>query len=146
MGFTIDLYSVLVPFLIFAIGISHGVQIISGIAIESGKGANKLQSSRLAFRGLYVPGMLALLSDGLGFLTLLFIEIGVIQELAIAASVGVAMIIVTNLVLVPLVMSYVGISKSGIRHAKHNEESEPKLWKMISKMLWLLVAFIKASR
>jgi predicted RND superfamily exporter protein len=134
MGFTIDLYSVLVPFLIFAIGISHGVQIISGIAIESGKGANKLMASRLAFRGLYVPGMLALLSDGLGFLTLLFIEIGVIQELAIAASVGVAMIIITNLVLVPLVMSYVGISKSGIRHAKNNEQSEPKLWKLLSKV------------
>ena len=134
MGFTIDLYSVLVPFLIFAIGISHGVQIISGIAIESGKGANKLMASRLAFRGLYVPGMLALLSDGLGFLTLLFIEIGVIQELAIAASVGVAMIIVTNLVLVPLVMSYVGISKSGIRHAENNEKAEPKLWKLLSKI------------
>jgi predicted RND superfamily exporter protein len=134
MGFTIDLYSVLVPFLIFAIGISHGVQIISGIAIESGKGASKLMASRLAFRGLYVPGMLALLSDGLGFLTLLFIEIGVIQELAIAASVGVAMIIITNLVLVPLVMSYVGISKSGIRHAKNNEQAEPKLWKLLSKI------------
>jgi len=134
MGFTIDLYSVLVPFLVFAIGISHGVQIISGIAIESGKGANKLMASRLAFRGLYVPGMLALLSDGLGFLTLLFIEIGVIQELAIAASVGVAMIIVTNLVLVPLVMSYVGISQSGIRHAENNEKAEPKLWKAISKI------------
>jgi len=134
MGFTIDLYSVLVPFLIFAIGISHGVQIISGIAIESGKGASKLMASRLAFRGLYVPGMLALLSDGLGFLTLLFIEIGVIQELAIAASVGVAMIIITNLVLVPLVMSYVGISQSGIRHAKNNEKSEPKLWKLLSKI------------
>jgi predicted RND superfamily exporter protein len=134
MGFTIDLYSVLVPFLIFAIGISHGVQIISGIATESGKGANKLMASRLAFRGLYVPGMLALLSDGLGFLTLLFIEIGVIQELAIAASVGVAMIIVTNLVLVPLVMSYVGISQSGIRHAENNEKAEPKLWKLISKV------------
>lgn len=134
MGFTIDLYSVLVPFLIFAIGISHGVQIISSIAIESGKGANKLMASRLAFRGLYVPGMLALLSDGLGFSTLLFIEIGVIQELAIAASVGVAMIIITNLVLVPLVMSYVGISPSGIRHAEGNEKSEPKLWRMISKV------------
>ncbi len=134
MGFTIDLYSVLVPFLVFAIGISHGVQIISGIAIESGKGSNKLMASRLAFRGLYVPGMLALLSDGLGFLTLLFIEIGVIQELAIAASVGVAMIIVTNLVLVPLVMSYVGISQSGIRHAENNEKAEPKLWKGISKI------------
>lgn len=134
MGFTIDLYSVLVPFLVFAIGISHGVQIISGIAIESGKGANKLMAARLAFRGLYVPGMLALLSDGLGFATLLFIEIGVIQELAIAASVGVAMIIVTNLVLMPLVMSYVGISKSGINHAVNNENAEPKLWKAVSKI------------
>lgn len=134
MGFTIDLYSVLVPFLVFAIGISHGVQIISGIAVESGKGANKLMASRLAFRGLYVPGMLALLSDGLGFATLLFIEIGVIQELAIAASVGVAMIIVTNLVLMPLVMSYVGISKSGINHAISNEKSEPKLWRALSKI------------
>lgn len=134
MGFTIDLYSILVPFLIFAIGISHGVQIISGIAIESGKGASKLMASRLAFRGLYVPGMLALLSDGLGFLTLLFIEIGVIQELAIAASVGVAMIIVTNLVLVPLIMSYVGISKSGVAHAEHNERAEPKLWRGLSKI------------
>jgi predicted RND superfamily exporter protein len=134
MGFTIDLYSVLVPFLIFAIGISHGVQIISGIATESGKGANKLMASKLAFRGLYVPGMLALLSDGLGFLTLLFIEIGVIQELAISASVGVAMIIITNLVLMPLVMSYVGISKSGIEHAANNEKAEPKLWKALSKI------------
>ena len=134
MGFTIDLYSVLVPFLVFAIGISHGVQIISGIAIESGKGANKLMASRLAFRGLYVPGMLALLSDGLGFATLLFIEIGVIQELAIAASVGVAMIIVTNLVLMPLVMSYVGISKSGVNHAVNNEKAEPKLWRALSKI------------
>jgi predicted RND superfamily exporter protein len=48
--------------------------------------------------------------------------------------VGVAMIIITNLVLVPLVMSYVGISKSGIRHAKNNEQSEPKLWKLLSKI------------
>ncbi len=134
MGFTIDLYSVLVPFLVFAIGISHGVQIISGIAVESGKGANKLMASRLAFRGLYVPGMLALLSDGLGFATLLFIEIGVIQELAIAASVGVAMIIVTNLVLMPLVMSYVGISKSGVNHAINNEKAEPKFWRALSKI------------
>jgi len=134
LGYTIDLYSVLVPFLVFAIGISHGVQIINGIAIESGKGADKLMASRLAFRGLYVPGMLALLSDGLGFLTLLFIDVGVIQELAIAASVGVAMIIVTNLVLMPLVMSFVGISQSGIRHAEKNEKAEPKLWKAMSKI------------
>jgi len=132
MGYTIDLYSVLVPFLVFAIGISHGVQIINGIAIEAGKGANNVQAARKAFRGLYVPGMLALLSDAMGFLTLLFIDIGVIQELAMAASIGVAMIIVTNLVLLPIVMSYIGISQSGVAHAKKTEAAEPKLWKALS--------------
>src|SRR5690554_4893469 len=112
LGYTIDLYSVLVPFLVFAIGISHGVQIINGIAIESGKGADKLTAARRAFRGLYAPGMLALISDGMGFLTLLFIDIGVIQELAIAAGLGVAIIIVTNLVLLPIVLSYFASRKA----------------------------------
>ncbi|MEE3190445.1 MAG: MMPL family transporter [Pseudomonadota bacterium] len=132
MGFTIDLYSVLVPFLVFAIGISHGVQIINGIAIESGKGASPVQAARHAFRGLYVPGMLALLSDAIGFLTLLFIDIGVIQELAIAASVGVAMIIVTNLVLLPVIMSYIGISQPGIDHAYKASQSKAPLWRGLS--------------
>jgi predicted RND superfamily exporter protein len=142
IGYGIDPYSMLVPFLVFAIGISHGVQIINGIAIESGRGANKEMSARLAFRGLYVPGMLALLSDAIGFLTLLFIEISVIQELAVAASIGVAVIITTNLILLPLLMSYVGISKSGIAHAEKVEKSEPKLWIAIAKFTQPKVASI----
>ena len=132
LGFSIDLYSVLVPFLVFAIGISHGVQLINGIAIHSGQGLDKMSSARQAFRGLYVPGMLALLSDAMGFLTLLFIDIGVIQELAIAASVGVAMIIVTNLVLVPIVMSYIGISPSGVAQAQKAEKANPVIWQWLS--------------
>jgi predicted RND superfamily exporter protein len=145
IGYGIDPYSMLVPFLVFAIGISHGVQIFNGIAIESGRGANKEMAARLAFRGLYVPGMLALLSDAIGFLTLLFIEINVIQELAIAASIGVAVIITTNLILLPLLMSYVGISKSGIAHAKKLEASEPKLWKGIAKFTEPKMAMIAIS-
>ncbi len=133
IGFGIDPYSMLVPFLVFAIGISHGVQIINGIAIEAGKGANREMAARLAFRGLYVPGMLALISDAIGFLTLLFISINVIQELAIAASIGVAVIIVTNLLLLPLLMSFVGISQSGISHAEKSEHKDSILWKSLAK-------------
>lgn len=140
IGFGIDPYSMLVPFLVFAIGISHGVQIINGIAIEAGKGAGKEMAARLAFRGLYVPGMLALLSDAIGFLTLLFIQITVIRELAIAASIGVAVIIITNLILLPLLMSYVGISRSGVNHAEKVEKSEPVLWKVVAKFTQSTVA------
>jgi predicted RND superfamily exporter protein len=140
IGFGIDPYSMLVPFLVFAIGISHGVQIINGIAIEAGKGASREMAARLAFRGLYVPGMLALLSDAIGFLTLLFIDITVIKELAIAASIGVAVIIITNLLLLPLLMSYVGISRSGVKHAQKAEQSESKLWKLVANFTHKKVA------
>jgi predicted RND superfamily exporter protein len=132
LGFGLDPYSVLVPFLVFAIGISHGVQIINAIAIESSEGKNKLIAARHAFRDLYVPGMLALMSDGIGFLTLLLIQIDVIQELAVTASIGVAVIIFTNLVLLPLLMSYVGISKSGINYLQRSANKEPKIAKTLS--------------
>lgn len=132
LGFSLDLYSVLVPFLVFAIGVSHGVQIINNIGIESAKGANALKAARLTFRALYIPGMLALVSDAIGFLTLLVIEIDVIQDLAIAASLGVAVIILTNLILLPVLMSWVGVSKN-VRERGDGSDKKSPIWILISK-------------
>ena len=98
LGFGLDPYSMLVPFLVFAIGISHGVQKINGIAMASGDATDALSAARMAFRQLFIPGLVALLSDAVGFVTLLLIDIGVIRELAIGASMGVAVIILTNLI------------------------------------------------
>jgi predicted RND superfamily exporter protein len=53
------------------------------------------------------PGVIALVSDTIGFLTILFISIRIIQELAITASIGVAVIILTNLLLLPVLLSWV---------------------------------------
>lgn len=130
LGLGLDPYSILVPFLIFAIGVSHAVQIVNAIAIESGRGNEKYDAARLAFRDLAGPGMSALLSDAVGFVTLLLIPILVIQELGIGATLGVLVIIMTNLVLLPVLFSFVGISKSGIEHAAHRE-SQPDLMSSI---------------
>ena len=56
-------------------------------------------------RELLVPGGVALLTDTIGFITILLIPVPTIRELAIAASGGVAAIIVTNLILLPLMLS-----------------------------------------
>ena len=133
-GYGLDPYSVLIPFLVFAIGISHGVQIVNQIAVQRASGLNALMSARMAFRNLARPGILALVSDAIGFLTLFFIEIEVIRDLAVAAGVGVAVIIVTNLVLHPVLMSYTGLSKGGLKHAKKVEMSEHKPWRVLSFM------------
>lgn len=106
LGFGIDPMSILVPFLIFAIGVSHGVQMISAIRVENYTGATGIEAARKSFRRLFVPGVVALASDCVGFITIQLIKIEIIQEMAITASIGVAMIIFTNLFLLPVIASY----------------------------------------
>ena len=132
MGYGLNAYSILVPFLILAVGVSHGVQVINAIALNMQVAGHRLLAARLAFRSLYIAGMTALISDGVGFFTLLVIDIEVIQELGIAASVGVAAIIFTNLVLLPVLMSYVGISDKGVDHMKLDPEHRHRLWSLVS--------------
>ncbi len=144
-GFGLNAFSILVPFLVLAIGVSHGVQVINAIALQLQRDTGRLLAARLAFRGLYIAGMTALISDGIGFITLLVIDIGVIQELGIAASIGVACIIFTNLVLLPVVISYIGISDKGIRHMRVDPEQRHKLWSLVSLCATRKVALISIA-
>ncbi|MDV9033254.1 RND family transporter [Pseudomonas sp. RAC1] len=132
VGFGLDPYSMLVPFLIFAIGISHGVQKINGIALQSSDADNALTAARRTFRQLFLPGMIAILADAVGFITLLIIDIGVIRELAIGASIGVAVIVFTNLILLPVAISYVGISQKAIARSKQDAVCEHPFWRLLS--------------
>ncbi|MDH3902558.1 MAG: MMPL family transporter, partial [Xanthomonadales bacterium] len=129
MGYSLDPMNILTPFLIFAIGVSHGVQKISAWRVEKefgghtpdywlSKGVTSLEDvprrspmhgSRETIKKLLAPGVIALVSDTIGFLTILFINIRIIQELAITASIGVAVIILTNLLLLPVLLSWVNL-------------------------------------
>ncbi|MCG7564823.1 MMPL family transporter [Pseudoalteromonas sp. CnMc7-15] len=117
LGFGLDPMSILVPFLVFAIGVSHGVQMINGIAKKVQLGSDAKTAAQSSFKALLIPGGIALLSDTVGFLTLLAIDIGIIRELAITASLGVAVIIFTNLLLLPVIASYLTFSKLAVLEA-----------------------------
>jgi uncharacterized protein len=106
LGFAIDPLGILVPFLIFAIGVSHGVQMVSVVREQVYEHLNTKRACSTAFRRLLVPGGIALASDLVGFVTILYIKVEVIQEMAITASLGVAVIILTNLVLLPVLVSF----------------------------------------
>ena len=130
LGYSLDPMNILTPFLIFAIGVSHGVQKISAWIVEKEFGGrtpddwvrsgvqsiediekiarrSAMHGSRETIKKLLAPGVIALVSDTIGFLTILFISIRIIQELAITASIGVAVIILTNLLLLPVLLSWV---------------------------------------
>ncbi|QFU76572.1 RND family transporter [Halioglobus maricola] len=114
LGYGLNAYSILIPFLVFAIGVSHGVQMMNAIMVEAAAGKNHFDAARGAFRVLYVPALIALISDAVGFTTMVLIPIEVIKDLGIAASVGVAVIILTNLFLLPILISYFGTGKRAV--------------------------------
>lgn len=145
VGFGLDPYSMLVPFLIFAIGISHGVQKINGIALQSSDAENALMAARRTFRQLFLPGMIAILADAVGFITLLIIDIGVIRELAIGASIGVAVIVFTNLILLPVAISYAGISKRAVVRSKEDAVREHPFWRLLSNFAAPKVARVSVA-
>ena len=86
LGYALDPYSVLVPFLVFAIGMSHGAQKMNGIMQDIGRGTHREVAARYTFRRLFMAGMTALLCDAVGFAVLMLIRIQVIQDLAVIAS------------------------------------------------------------
>ena len=110
LGYELDPYSILVPFLVFAIGMSHGAQKMNGITQDIGRGTHRLVAARYTFRRLFMAGLTALLADAVGFAVLMVIQIRVIQELAVTASIGVTVLIFTNLVLLPILLSLTGVS------------------------------------
>ncbi len=112
LGYGIDPFSILVPFLVFAIGVSHGVQKICTFRNEIFKGHDGPAAAQSAFMQLIVPGIVALMTDTIGFLTMLVIKIETIHELAITASLGVGVIIVTNFFLLPILLSYLRLPPS----------------------------------
>lgn len=124
LGFVLDPYLVLVPFLVFAVGLSHGAQKMNGITQDIGRGVDRLMAARLTFRRLFLVGLSALVCDVVGFAVLMVIDIPVIKDLAICASIGVTILIVTNLMLLPVLLSFIGVSASAARRAAASTAAE----------------------
>ena len=139
LGYALDPYSILVPFLVFAIGMSHGAQKMNGIMQDVGRGVQKLVAARFTFRRLFLAGLTALLADAVGFAVLLVIDIQVIRELAIAASIGVGVLIFTNLILLPVLLSYTGVSARAAQRSLRDEQQDASgaarhpLWRLLDR-------------
>lgn len=167
LGYSLDPMNILTPFLIFAIGVSHGVQKISAWIVEKKFGGrtpddwaregitdlaqiphrSPMHGSRETMKKLLAPGIIALVSDTIGFLTILFIQIRIIQELAITASVGVAVIILTNLILLPVLLSWVEIRNADKYRQRLLDiaSADKPFWKLLTsftqkkRATWVLV-------
>jgi uncharacterized protein len=150
LGYALDPYSILVPFLVFAIGMSHGAQKMNGIMQDVGRGAHKVVAARFTFRRLFLAGLTALLCDAVGFAVLSVIDIKVIKDLAAIASIGVAALIFTNLILLPILLSYIGVSDKAAKRSLQTEATDGgiSIWRMLdlfTRKRWAIGTILVAS-
>ena len=133
LGFGIDPFSILVPFLVFAIGVSHGVQKICTFRNEVFAGHDGPTAALFAFKRLIIPGIVALMTDVVGFITMMVIKIPTIHELAITASLGVAVIIITNFFLLPILLSYLRLPASYAQWVVNRRAKTDAFWARLAK-------------
>ncbi|MFC6521089.1 RND family transporter [Undibacterium arcticum] len=144
IGYGIDPMSILVPFLIFSIGVSHAVQMINAWRQAALGGATSVEAARDAFRKLFVPGTVALLTNALGFLVIMYIKIDIVRELGVTACLGVLLMILTNKMFLPILLSYTS-SNQLVRTVKGQAPQRSRLWWALSsaaepRTAWVVLA------
>jgi predicted RND superfamily exporter protein len=132
IGFGIDPLSILVPFLIFSIGVSHAVQMTNAWKQEVIRGLDAADAAHSAFRKLFVPGAVALLTNALGFAVIMRIEIESVRELGITACIGVLLMIVTNKMMLPALLSHIRLEPSAMVRKEGSHDRAHRFWWTLS--------------
>ncbi len=134
IGFGIDPLSILVPFLIFSIGVSHAVQMTNVWKHEVVQGAAAPLAARHAFLSLAIPGTVALITNALGFMVIMHIKIDIVRELGVTASLGVALMILTNKLLLPILLSYARLEPGAYRRVGARKSRFEGLWRALARL------------
>ncbi|MEQ1438882.1 efflux RND transporter permease subunit [Fontimonas sp. SYSU GA230001] len=132
IGYGIDPMSILVPFLIFSIGVSHAVQMTNAWRMEVMEGRTAVEAAHASFCKLFIPGAAGLLTEALGFGVIMLIDIPIVHELGITACLGVLLMIITNKMILPIILTHLTLEESARRHAlAQQQQGRPPLIRMI---------------
>jgi hypothetical protein len=107
LGYHLDPATILAPFFILALGISHSVQFVKRY-YEAMK-TNSLDRKKAAqetLSHLFVPALVSLVTDGIGFISLFIVPLAMIKSMALASGIGVLSIFFTTVTFIPPVLSY----------------------------------------
>ena len=135
LGYGIDPISVLIPFLILAIGVSHGVQIALSNVRLVGEGHSAEEAARLSFERLLEPGLVALTLAVITFVTVTTIPVPVIRELALTAAIGISMLVITNIAVLPVLASFATISVENADAARRGANAFEGMWRALAVLI-----------
>ena len=130
LGLGIDPMSILVPFLIFSIGVSHAVQMTNAWKQDVLGGSSSIEAARGAFCKIFIPGSLALLMNALGFGVIMLIDIPIVHELGVTACIGVMLMIITNKLMLPIILSYLKLEPGAMAQGLKVQGKHALWWRL----------------
>ncbi len=134
LGFGLDPMSILVPFLILSIGVSHAVQMTNAWRMAVVDGESPQQAAHTAVYRLLVPGATAILVDAVGFAVIMLIPVKLIGELGVSASIGVGIMLLTNKMMLPIFLSWTRLNAKELDRAqKMKQTREHPVWSLLAK-------------
>jgi predicted RND superfamily exporter protein len=123
----------IVPFLVYAIGVSHGVQQINRFLVAIVHNHTSMEAAQRTFRRLLIPGFFSLVTVAAAFAAMMIVPIPLVRDLAVIATIGIAFKFVSNLVMLPLLTSYVHFKPAAVARQKALFEAREKFMNAISQ-------------
>lgn len=134
LGYGVDPLSILVPFLVLAIGVSHAVQMTNAWRLGILSGMDGPTAAKDSFNKLFIPGATALVSDAVGFAVIMIIDIDIIRELGITASIGVGVMLLTNKFMLPAILSFLSLNERELARAhRASEGADHRFWNLLAR-------------
>lgn len=104
LGYNLDPLMMVIPFLISARAMSHGIQLVERFYQERAVLLDGKKAARAAFEHLFRPGSLGVISDAIGLLLISLGSVPINDKLAVYASLWALCVIVTVLIAVPVTL------------------------------------------
>lgn len=107
IGLRLDPATILVPFIVLSLGISHSVHTLKRYYEEMKTPKMKSKHAVVATMAhLFIPGIACVLTDGFGFLSLMIVPLPTIKSMACASGLGILANFVTSFMFTPAVLSF----------------------------------------
>lgn len=133
-GKPLDLMMVLLPTIIFVVGMSDVVHILTRYIEELRQGNSRVLALRITLREVGIATFLTSLTTGIGFLTLLSSNIGPIRDFGLYTALGVLIAYIMAFSLLPAALVYLPVPGITTNQSFHNR------WKKIMhhSLVWVL--------
>jgi hypothetical protein len=135
LGYHLTPSTVLVPFLVFALGICHSVQFMKCYFDQISFSESPVLVSQNVFSLLAGPVSVSLITDGIGFFSLLLIPLGLIQKMALAAGIGIMSLFLTVLLFIPALLSYLPIPHTPLQKTAKHQSLVDRLLPYVAGMI-----------